>query len=130
MAVMINRKDAGGFTLIETLIAILVLSIGVVAVMLGFPRGIQSLEDSELLTQQSFYLYSTLERVTALCEANQATATAMDFQTIIGNNPRNAWNITDPNFNIFITNRAVDRTVDIEILNAGNNVSIFGSLQY
>lgn len=122
--------DEKGFTLIEALIAILILSIGIVAVMLGFPRGLQSLEDSEQLTQQNFYLYSTLERISAICRENESGAETLDFQTIIGDNPRDAWNNPDPNFVLRITNRSADRTADVEVINLQNNVSIFGSLTY
>ncbi len=125
-----ENKGIKGFTLIETLIAIIVLSVGVVAAIMGFPRGLQSLEDSEQLTQQGFYLYSTTERLMGLCEANRDTAHLMDFQAILGGNPRNAWNAVDDNFSLIITNRSADRTVDIEVLNNNNGVSVFGSLQY
>lgn len=119
-----------GFTLVEALIAMLVLTVGVMAVMLGFPRGLQSLEDSELLTQQSFYLYSTLERIRALCDANPFGAETENFQARIGDHPRDAWGNPDQDYILIIDNRSADRTVDVTVTNINTNVQMFGSLVY
>lgn len=119
-----------GFTLIEALIAVLILTIGIFAVMLGFPRGLQSLEDSEVLTQHSFYLFSTLERVKAICEANAGNAEHIDFQAQIGKHPIDPWGNPDPGFDSIFFNRTDDRTVDIIIRNNDNNVQLFGSIAY
>jgi prepilin-type N-terminal cleavage/methylation domain-containing protein len=46
----LSRKSGRGFTLIELMIAIFILSVGILAVFLMFPLGIQIMKSSEMAT--------------------------------------------------------------------------------
>jgi len=117
------------------LVAILLLVIGVIAVILGFPRGLSRLERAERLTQQNFYLYSTLEQVRAIAEFNPTYASsAASLQSIIGTKPGDAWGNPDQDYLLAfdVQLSGSQHTVNIQVSETAgaHPVTVFGSLQF
>jgi Tfp pilus assembly protein PilV len=68
----IRLRDAQGSTLVELMIALIVLSVGIVALARLFPSATRTQEQSKLQTAASYYAQERVERLTALSWSDTA----------------------------------------------------------
>ena len=97
-----NRKDASGFSLIETVIALVIMTIGIFASLSAVSFSLFSIQESEKKTMAKEHARSTLETVFSIRDLElfdpDGVSTPLNWETLAVNNGsnggifKNGWN--------------------------------------